>query len=148
MGLAASQARLLSLTSRMSDLEFAELKKSNEKQRLSVQSEELATAYTNALNQKVLQFSQSSGATVTMSAKTLMSCGLDGNNDAQRLLVNTNGQIMVSEDVASKYAAANGDLNKCLSSEDAGTATTPTSSTGTGTTGTTGTGTSNTTLNS
>lgn len=53
MGMSASQARLLTITARMSDLELSAQQISNAKIRLSVQGEEIARKYSEALNNKV-----------------------------------------------------------------------------------------------
>ena len=54
MGMAASQARLLSITSRMNDVEFKSQSISNTKIRLADESEQVANAYTKALNKQKL----------------------------------------------------------------------------------------------
>ena len=50
MGMSASQARLLSITSRMNDIEYKSQQVANIKMRLASESEQVATDYTNALN--------------------------------------------------------------------------------------------------
>ena len=50
MGMSASQARLLSITSRMNDIELRSQQIANTKIRLADESEQVATKYTNALN--------------------------------------------------------------------------------------------------
>lgn len=52
MGLSASQARLLFLTARKSDIEFNEMKVANAKIALSRDTEKVSEAYANALNAK------------------------------------------------------------------------------------------------
>jgi hypothetical protein len=52
MGLCASQARLLMLTARKSDLEYRRMQITNAKQMLAMQEEEIATKYSNALNNR------------------------------------------------------------------------------------------------
>lgn len=56
MGLAASQARLLVLTARKSDLEFRAQNITNRKLLLSTQTEQLAMNYTRALSNRQLRF--------------------------------------------------------------------------------------------
>ena len=56
MGMSASQARLLSITSRMNDIEFKSQQVSNIKIRLADESEQVANAYTAALNKQKLTF--------------------------------------------------------------------------------------------
>lgn len=56
MGLAASQARLLFLTSRKSDVEYGEMQVANEKISLSRQSEKISDEYANSLNAKKIEW--------------------------------------------------------------------------------------------
>ena len=56
MGMSASQARLLSITSRMNDIEFKSQQVSNIKIRLADDSEKVANAYTQALNKQKMTF--------------------------------------------------------------------------------------------
>ena len=56
MGMSASQARLLSITARMNDVEYKSQQISNTKIRLSDESEQVANAYTKALNRQKLTF--------------------------------------------------------------------------------------------
>ena len=53
-GLAASQARLLFLTSRQDDIGLKEMRISNQKMSLSRESSSISDAYTAALNQRKL----------------------------------------------------------------------------------------------
>jgi len=65
MGMSASQARLLSITSRMNDVEFKSQQISNTKVRLADESEQVANDYTKALNkQKYTYTNYSSGHAV------------------------------------------------------------------------------------
>ena len=57
MGISASQARLLSITSRMNDVEYKSQQISNTKVRLADEAEQVANAYTKALNKTKLTFS-------------------------------------------------------------------------------------------
>lgn len=56
MGMSASQARLLSITARISDVEFKSQQISNNKLRLADESEQIANNYTQALNRQKLTF--------------------------------------------------------------------------------------------
>ena len=56
MGMSASQARLLSLTARMNDIEFKSQSISNTKIRLADESEQVAKAYTDALNKQKFSY--------------------------------------------------------------------------------------------
>ena len=54
MGLAASQARLLTITSRLSNTELRQQQIANTKMRLSADQEQVSTKYSNALNNQTL----------------------------------------------------------------------------------------------
>ena len=56
MGMAAGQARLLSITSRMSDNELRAQLINNDKMRLATQSAQVSDAYVQALNDAQLMF--------------------------------------------------------------------------------------------
>ena len=56
MGMSASQARLLSITARINDIEFKSQNIANTKIRLADESEQLAQDYTKALNKQKLTF--------------------------------------------------------------------------------------------
>ena len=56
MGMSASQARLLSITSRINDIEFKSQQISNVKIRLADESEQVAQDYTKALNKTKLTY--------------------------------------------------------------------------------------------
>jgi hypothetical protein len=114
MGLAASQIRFMSLTARLSDLEFQGQQISGERQRLSVQSEQIAQKYTDALNGTNTNLSSGSKAQITLSASSLMSLGLNG-DIAQRLLIATDsGKVLVSNELKDAYDKAGGDYSSFL----------------------------------
>ena len=56
MGMASSQARLLSITARINDIEFKSQSVANTKIRLADESEQVAKAYTDALNKSRLTY--------------------------------------------------------------------------------------------
>ena len=60
MGMSASQARLLSITARINDIEYKSQNISNTKIRLADESEEAATNYTKALNKTKLVYTDMS----------------------------------------------------------------------------------------
>ena len=70
MGFAASQARLLLLTARKSDLEFRAQQITNSEMILAMQTEEIAREYSNALSNQTLKFNGQEGA-VDIKASTL-----------------------------------------------------------------------------
>ena len=56
MGISASQARLLTITARLTSNEYESQQISNAKMRLATQSEQASNEYLAALNQRQLQF--------------------------------------------------------------------------------------------
>lgn len=115
MGMAASQARLLTLTARLSDNELRSQSINNAKMRLATESSQASEAYINALNNATLQFTNydETGASVaqplTFNALTAYS-----SYNTQYGLVNSSGQLLVSEAEARIFKDANGDINKYL----------------------------------
>ncbi|MBE7709829.1 MAG: hypothetical protein E7Z93_05205 [Cyanobacteria bacterium SIG32] len=115
MGMAASQARLLSITSRIADNELRAQIVNNSKMRLATESSKVSEQYVSALND----------ATMMMS-----NYDLDGNSQTQKLtfnaltsysahnnqygLINTSGKLLVTEAEADIYKTADGDLNQYL----------------------------------
>ncbi len=107
MGMAASQARLLSITSRMADNELRAQIINNSKMRLATESSKVSEEYVSALN----------SATMMMS-----NYDVDGNSQYQKLsfnsltsysahnsqygLVNANGKLLVSEKDYDNYKAS------------------------------------------
>lgn len=59
MGIGASQARLLTLTSRLRDIEYRQESLSNTKMRLANESEAISAKYTKALSKQKFQFKNS-----------------------------------------------------------------------------------------
>lgn len=106
MGLSASQARLLKLTARMSDVEFSAQQLANGKMRLAAQSEEVSKAYTESLDKKKLIFQtgmrNSTAIYVDMNANVLTGYNAES-TQAQRILTNSGGQVLVSSSVNASY---------------------------------------------
>lgn len=100
MGLAASQARLLLLTSRRSDLEYRAQMISQHKIALAMETEQIATEYTNALNNRKLEFTytvKSNGDAKNGSTETEnLSYGslLTGSSTFRYRLVDRDGNIV------------------------------------------------------
>ena len=119
MGLSASQGRLLSVTAKLSDLEFSAQQTSNQKIQLAMSAENLTRQYTDALGEKKLIFKtgfNNSGAVYTdLSANLLLEFN-PNSTEAQRMLKNKRGEILVSEDLYKKYNDANGDMGAFLTS--------------------------------
>lgn len=107
MGMAASQCRLLCLTARLSDLELKAQTISNAKIRLSMESEDAANEYSDALNKEHLQLL--TGITNGTSNYTdLTYDSLTGINSpllAQYGVSNSSGQLLVTS--AQEYAFKN-----------------------------------------
>ena len=113
--MAASQARLLTLTARLADNELRSQTINNAKMRLATQSAQASDNYINALNNAELMFSNydetgmEQSQLLTFNALTSYS---SYNN--QYGLVNAAGQLLVSEAEARMFEKANGNLNNYL----------------------------------
>lgn len=115
MGMAAGQARLLSITSRMSDNELRAQLINNDKMRLATQSAQVSEAYVQALNDTQMMFTNYDADNNT-SYQQLTFNSLTAFNpyNNQYALSNSSGQVLVSEKDALNFEAANGDLNTFL----------------------------------
>lgn len=115
MGMAASQARLLSITSRLADNELRAQLINNSKMRLATESSKVSEEYVSALNSATMMMSNydiegnSQYQQLTFNALTAYS-----SHNNQYGLVDANGRILVSEDDAVKFRNANGDLDTFL----------------------------------
>ena len=114
MGMAAGQARLLSITSRMSDNELRAQLINNDKMRLATKSAQVSEAYTNALNDAQLMFTNYDKSNNT-SYKELTFNALTAYNqyNNQYAISNSAGQLLVSETDANNFKNS-GDLNEFL----------------------------------
>ncbi|MBR1942212.1 hypothetical protein IJ843_00585 [bacterium] len=111
MGMSASQARLLSITSRISDIEFKSQQISNVKIRLADESEKVANAYTQALNKQKLvytTFNNGSVQNVNLTVNELMK-----SNSPYRLKA-ANGKMIVASDIKNNYLRVMKDWNTHL----------------------------------
>ncbi len=108
MGMSAGQARLLSITSRLSNNELRSQTITNSKLRLATESKEASQAYMEALNSTQLMYgSYSDDGSLNyqkLTANVLLSYG-DLKN--QYSLVNSSGQIMLNGSDIKKYEASN-----------------------------------------
>lgn len=108
MGMSAGQARLLSITSRLSDNELRSQTITNAKLRLATESSEASQAYMDALNTTKLMYGSyddnGSLSYQSLTANTLLTYG-DLKN--QYSLVNSSGQIMLNGSDIKKYEASN-----------------------------------------
>lgn len=115
MGMAAGQARLLSITSRLSDNELRAQMINNDKMRLATESSRVSENYVSALNEAQLMFTNydannnASYQNLTFNALTSYS---PYNN--QYGLINSSGNILVSEKDADNFKKANGSVDKFL----------------------------------
>ena len=95
MGLAASQARLLTITSRIHDVELRQQNIANQKLRLSNESDAVSTKYSNALNTQrfTMKINGMNGtSTVAMTVKNLLGA------DSKYKLMTKDGKQVVSKD--------------------------------------------------
>ena len=111
MGLAASQARLLFLTSRLSDLELRSQVISNAKIRLAEESSTASDQYTSALDKQKFQFqngANSDGPTyipATVANLTTYNPAYGVSNKPRRI-EDASGRVLVSEKTAKTYEDA------------------------------------------
>ncbi len=115
MGMAASQARLLTLTARLADNELRSQTINNAKMRLATESSRASENYINALNNATLKFaSYDEVGNLQSQALTFNALTAYSSNNTQYGLVNSSGQLLVSEAEAAMFQAANGNLNEYL----------------------------------
>lgn len=102
MGMAASQARLLTITARMHDVEYKAQSIQNAKIQLSTQSDQVYQEYLEALDATTLTVDDINGNTITANFNNLVGKnGVEtGNNYALRT---SNGQLIVEDDVKDAY---------------------------------------------
>lgn len=104
MGMAAGQARLLSITSRMSDNELRAQIINNNKMRLATESSQVSEAYVNALNEAQYMFTNyDANDCVSYQALTFNALTSYNPYNNQYALVNSSGQILISETDAANY---------------------------------------------
>lgn len=109
MGLSASQARLMSLTSRLSDLEFKAQGIQNDKIRLADLGEEASKDYSKALDKEVLKLytglgpdGKSSYVDANMNNLTTYD-GKVQSTDKQRFVKDGAGNLLISDKVSTAY---------------------------------------------
>lgn len=101
MGLGASQARLLTITSRISDLELQANVFSDNKMRLSSSSAQASRNYTDALaKQKLTIYNANTDTYVDANANRLTKYNGD---DTNRFLKNSYGSVIVSKETVEKF---------------------------------------------
>jgi len=126
MGLSASQARMLSLTARLSDLELRAQTIENSKIRLSDESAAASKKYSDALDKqtmKVYSGLQSNGTSsyITATAANLTTYGAISTTDKQRFIKNAAGQVLVSNAIKTAYDSNTGSVANFLLSMSATT---------------------------
>lgn len=108
MGMAASQARLLSLTARLSDLEYSAQSISNRRVELATSSEEISQKYADALDVKKLTiktgYNDGNAVYQDMSYSLLTSPSTVLN--AQYGLSDSYGRLVVTKDMESKFKSS------------------------------------------
>lgn len=115
MGMAASQARLLTITARLADNELRSQTINNAKMRLATQSSQASENYINALNNATKTFTnydlegESVSQALTYNALTAYS-----SYNTQYGLVNSSGQLLVSESEAAMFANCGNNLSNYL----------------------------------
>ena len=111
--MSASQARLLSLTARLSDKEFQAQQISNSRTRLADQSEAVTKTYSDALNQKkislVTGFNNSTPVYQDLSYDLLV--GANSPLGTQYALTNTDNQVVVPQDMYDNFTKAGSNVN-------------------------------------
>jgi len=114
MGISASQARLLTITARLTSNEYESQQISNAKMRLATQSEQASRDYIAALDTKQLQFMtyDAKGALITENL-TAIAIYQYADMKNQYMLVNTSGQALVSNGDVKNFKSA-GTLDEFL----------------------------------
>lgn len=118
MGMAASQARLLSITARLSDNEQNGQALSYAKERLADKTEQITTEYNNALSATKLQictgYSDGAASFTDISFNSLTSPQVVSALGKQYIATNAKGQVLVTEAVADAFVKAKGSINEFL----------------------------------
>ncbi len=115
MGMAASQARLLTITARLADNELRSQTINNAKMRLATQSSQASQNYINALNNASLKFSNyDSAGNAQIQDLSYNALTAYSSYNTQYGLVNSAGQILVSEAEAAMFASSKGNLDAYL----------------------------------
>ena len=118
MGMAASQARLLSITARLSDNEQAGQQLSYAKERLADRTDQVTKEYNEALSATKLQimtgYADGAASYTDISFNMLTSPQVVSQLGKQYCVTDTKGRVLVSPDVAEAYQKAHGSLNAFL----------------------------------
>ena len=115
--MAASQARLLSITARLSNNEMEQQSLAYSKQRLSDNSEQINDAYLDALNKTKYQiltgYNNTEACYADLTYNQLTGCNSVASGK-QYLVKDKTGKVLVPYNVAKAYEANNGDFNRFL----------------------------------
>ena len=106
MGLAASQARLLTITSRLSSVELKQQRIAMDKMRLANDQEGVSEKYTNALNNKTLTISNG-GEEIAMNYSTLAAQGYSVMRASDGVIASSAGSSSASGTSANSSANMN-----------------------------------------
>lgn len=102
MGMAASQARLLSITARMHDVEYKAQSIQNAKIQLATQSDQVYNDYLDALNASTLTITDMNKNTITANFNNL--CGKNAiETGNQYALRDSHNRLIVPDDIESAY---------------------------------------------
>lgn len=119
MGLAASQARLLTITARLADNELRSQTINNAKMRLATQSAQASDEYVSALNNAQMMFSNiGTDGLAQNQALTYRALTQYSQYNTQYGLINSAGQILVSEEEAKIYEENRDSLEGYLKAHD------------------------------
>lgn len=112
MGMAAGQARLLSITARLSDNELRAQLINNDKMRLASESSQVSEAYITALNNAQLMFTNyDANNNQTYQQLTFNALTAFNPYNNQYALSNASGNILLSETDAANYEKAKASIN-------------------------------------
>ncbi len=115
MGMSASQARLLSITARLSDNEQSGQSVSYSKQRLADQTDQIQAEYNAALNATKLTvltgFSGAQPQYSDMCYSLITGYNMSVDNK-QYLVTDSTGKILVAKNIADAFVTAQGDFNR------------------------------------
>ena len=117
MGMAASQARLLSITARLTNNENSGQSISYSKQRLADQTQQITNEYNEALDTTkltVLTGFNGADATYTDISYDTMTNKQMAANTKQYVVTDTKGRILVTEELANAYKQSAGNYNQFL----------------------------------
>ena len=117
MGMAASQARLLSITARLTNNENTGQAVSYSKQRLADQTQQITNEYNEALDAtKLTVLTGFNGAVANYEdiSYNLMTGMRMAENNKQYVVTDTKGRILVTEQLADAYTKSRGNYNQFL----------------------------------